>query len=63
MHAYLASHQVLQTREDGNEITCAQSSLSMALFLHSPHNIPYMPSFIQMVFCLFSILHLSYSYK
>lgn len=39
-------------REDGAEITCPQSSVSMALFLRSPHNILFMLRFIQMVFCL-----------
>lgn len=47
--------------EDWAEITCAQSSLSMALFLCSPHNILCVLHFIQMLFCLFPPL--SYSYK
>lgn len=49
-------------REDGAEITCAQSSLSVALFLRS-HNILYMLHFIHAVFCMFSLLPLFYSYK
>lgn len=50
-------------REDWAEITCAQSSLSTALFLRSPHNILRMLHFIQMLFCLFGFPPLSYSYK